>query len=68
MNVIDDDITADGGVCGRRLQADAARPAAALRQTEGQREEPQTLRAARRARVQPSKSLGAQVVVVVVKG
>ena len=34
---------AHGSVCGRRLQADAARPAAALRQAQGQREEPQAV-------------------------
>jgi len=34
---------ADGGVRRRRLEADAARPAAALCQAQGQREEPQTL-------------------------
>lgn len=45
--------SAHGSVRGRRDQADAARPAAVLLQTEGQRKEPQTLRPARRAGVQP---------------
>mmetsp|Transcript_2906 Transcript_2906/g.7283 ORF Transcript_2906/g.7283 Transcript_2906/m.7283 type:complete len:281 (+) Transcript_2906:390-1232(+) len=41
----------------RRLEADAARPAAALRQARREREEPQAQRAARRARVQPGGHL-----------
>ena len=48
-------VSAYGGVCGWRLQAHTARPAAALRQTEGQWEEQEALWAARSARVQPGK-------------
>ena len=47
---------ADGGVRGRRGEADAARAAAALRQAQGRREEQEALRAPRRARIQPGKS------------
>lgn len=47
---------AHGDICGRRDQADPARPAAVLRQAEGQREEQETVRSARRAGVQPGIS------------
>ena len=49
-------VAADGGVRGRRGEADAARAAAALRQAQGRREEQEALRAPRRARIQPGKS------------
>lgn len=45
--------SAHGSVCGWRDQADPPRPAAVLLQAEGQREEPEALRPAWRARVQP---------------
>lgn len=51
--------SAHGSVCGWRDQADPPRPAAVLLQAEGQREEPEALRPAWRARVQPG---GAAVV------
>ncbi len=47
------DLTAAGGLRGRRGQAHAARPAATLRQAEGEREEQEAVWAARRSRVQP---------------
>lgn len=48
--------SAHGSVCGWRDQADPPRSAAVLLQVEGQREEPQALRPARRARVQPGEA------------
>ena len=48
-------VAADGGVRGRRGEADAARAAAALRQAQGRREEQEAIRASRRARIQPGK-------------
>lgn len=48
---------ANGGVCGRWDETDPSRSPAVLLQTEGQREEPQALRPARRPGVQPGERL-----------
>ncbi len=42
-----------GGLRRRRGQADLARPSAALRQAEGQREEPEAVRTSRCPGIQP---------------
>ena len=51
------DAAGSDGDLRRRLQADAARAAAALREAGGERKEPQAERAPRRSRVQPGRDL-----------